>query len=60
MLRVVALQLAGSQLAGRVLQEGGADVEVEVVPDETHALLRRPSYWHRRVADFLDDRLGVR
>ncbi|MGB3686072.1 MAG: dienelactone hydrolase family protein [Ornithinimicrobium sp.] len=44
---------AGTQLAAAALRQGGAGVEVEIVPGDTHTLLRRPTYWHRRVSDFV-------
>lgn len=43
---------AGSQLAAGALRAGGAQVEVEIVPGDTHAILKNARYWHRRAADF--------
>lgn len=33
--------------------ESGADVEFVAVPDEAHAMLRKPGLWHSTVADFV-------
>jgi alpha-beta hydrolase superfamily lysophospholipase len=38
-------------------EESGADVTHLRVPGEKHAMLRRASYWHRTVADFVSDAL---
>ncbi|MGB3827787.1 MAG: prolyl oligopeptidase family serine peptidase [Ornithinimicrobium sp.] len=43
----------GSELAAEALRRGGSAVEVEIVPGDTHAILKNARYWHRRAADFL-------
>ncbi len=44
---------AGSELAARTLRAGGSEVEAEIVPGDTHAILKNGRYWHRRTADFV-------
>lgn len=43
----------GTRMAAEALRKGGAHVEIELVPGDTHALLRRPMHWHARVTAFV-------
>ena len=51
---------SGSGLMARALAETGADVTLELVDGENHALLRRASWWHRRVTAYVMDELDKR
>ncbi|WP_299444070.1 alpha/beta hydrolase [uncultured Phycicoccus sp.] len=44
-------------IVARRWDESGADVRHLEVPDAAHAMLRRASYWHRTVADFVSAEL---
>ena len=44
------------ELAAR-LRERGCVVDSEIVAGDNHAMLARPYYWHRRVADFVVEHL---
>jgi alpha-beta hydrolase superfamily lysophospholipase len=43
----------GSSLMARALEAKGADVTLELVDGENHALLRRPRWWHERVTAYV-------
>ncbi|NHA67483.1 alpha/beta hydrolase [Phycicoccus flavus] len=44
-------------ILARRWDESGADVRLVEVPDEAHAMLRKPALWHRTVAEFVSGAL---
>lgn len=50
----------GSSVMARALRAKGADVTVELVDGEGHALMGRARWWHRRVTAYVMDQLGRR
>jgi dienelactone hydrolase len=50
----------GSRAMARRLGAQGADVTLEVVDGENHALLRKAGWWHRRVTAYVMDQLARR
>lgn len=51
---------SGSSLMARALETKGADVTLELVDGENHALLRRARWWHERVTAYVMGELDRR
>jgi len=45
----------GTEAAADILRRAGVEVELEIVPGDTHAIVKNARYWHRRTADFVVD-----